>query len=131
MIRHIPKEDNEKSNTLAQQASGYNVAKKYFNIKKPMQIKAESLVLNELVRPVLETGLTAKGGGNCSSADKSNQKVEAMVQDWRMPIRTYLKDPGRGADRNIRCLAFKYILVGDELYRRITDDILLKCFGTD
>ena len=104
VIRHIPREDNEKANALAQQASGYNVTKKYFIIRKPMQIKAESLVLNELVRPVLETGLTAKGGGNCSSADKSNQKVEAVVQDWRMPIITYLKDPSRGADRNIRHL---------------------------
>ena len=96
-----------------------------------MQIKAESLVLNELVRPVLETGLTAKGGGNCSSADKSNQKVEAVVQDWRMPIITYLKDPGRGADRNIRHLAFKYNLVDDELYRRTANDVLLKCLDTD
>jgi hypothetical protein len=52
VIRHIPREDNEKANTLAQQASGYNVTKKYFNIRKPMRIKAESLVLDEPVRPV-------------------------------------------------------------------------------
>ena len=52
MIQHIPREDNEKANTLAQQASGYNVTKKYFNIRKPMRIKAESLVLDEPVRPV-------------------------------------------------------------------------------
>ena len=43
----------------------------------------------------------------------------------------YLKNPGRGAERNIRHLAFKYILVDDELYRRTADDILLKCLGTD
>ena len=109
-----------------------------------MQAKAELYVLNEPVRPVRETGLTAQtgltgqetgltaeGGESSSSAEISTQKIEAEVQDWRMPIITYLKDPGRGADRNIRCLAFKYILVDDELYRRITDDILLKCFGTD
>jgi len=42
-----------------------------------------------------------------------------------------LKDPGRGAKRNIRHLTFKYILVGDDLYRRTADDILLKCLGTD
>jgi len=28
-------------------------------------------------------------------------------------------------------LAFKYILVDDELYRRTADDVLLKCLGTD
>ena len=65
VIRHIPREDNEEANALAQQASGYNVTKKYFNIRKPMRIKAESLVLNELV------GLTAEGGVSSSSAEIS------------------------------------------------------------
>ena len=58
VIRHIPREDNEKANALAQQASGYNVTKEYFNVRKPMQIKSESLVLDEPVRLVTETGLT-------------------------------------------------------------------------
>ena len=49
-------------NTLAQQASGYNVTKKYYNIRKPMQMKAEFLVLDAPVRPVSETGLTAQTG---------------------------------------------------------------------
>ena len=48
-----------------------------------------------------------------------------------MPIISYLKDPSRGAERNIWCLAFKYILVDDELYRRTADDVLLKCLDTD
>ena len=115
------------------------MTKKYFNIRKPMQIKAESLVLDEPVRPVAETGLTAptgltghetgltaESGISSSSAKNSTQEVEAKVQDWRMPIMAYLKDPGRGAERNIQRLAFKYILVDDELYRRTVDDDLLK-----
>jgi len=52
VIRQISREDNEKANALAQQASGYNVTKKYFNIRKPMRIKVESLVLDEPVRPL-------------------------------------------------------------------------------
>ena len=48
-----------------------------------------------------------------------------------MPIISYLKDSSRGAERNIRHLAFKYILVEDELYRRTADDVLLKCLGID
>ena len=139
VIRHIPREENEKANTLVQQASSYNVTKKYFDIRKLMQIKAESLVLDEPVRSIAGTGLTAKtgligqetgliaeGGENCSSANKSDQKVKAKVQDWRMPIVTYLNDPGHGADRSIWHLAFKYILVDNELNRRTADDILLK-----
>ena len=48
-----------------------------------------------------------------------------------MSIITYFRDSDHGAVRSIRRLAFKYILVGDELYRRTADDILLKCLGTD
>ena len=65
------------------------------------------------------------------SAKISTQKVEAEVQDWRVPIIAYLKDPGRGAERNIRHLAFKYVLVDDELYHWTPDDVLLKCLGID
>ena len=107
------------------------MTKKYFNIRKPMWIKAKSLVQDEPVRPVAETGLTAEGGVNSNSAEIPTQKVEAEVQDWRVPIISYLKDPDCGAERSIRRIAFKYVLVDDDLYRRTADDILLKCLGTD
>ena len=67
-----------------------------------MRIKAESLVLDKPVWPVTETGLTAptgmtgpdtgltaEGGMNSNSAENSTQKVEAEVQDWRVPIMSY------------------------------------------
>ena len=53
------------------------------------------------------------------------------MQDWRMPIIKYLKDPGRGAERNIRRLAFKYILIDDEFFRRTAEDVLIKCLDSD
>ena len=62
IIKYIPREENGKANTLAQQASGYNVTKKYFNIRKPMQTKAEFLVLDTPVRPIGNIGLTAQTG---------------------------------------------------------------------
>src|SRR6185312_7093596 len=37
----------------------------------------------------------------------------------------------RGAERNIRRLAFKYILIDDKLYRRTAEDLLLKCLDSD
>ena len=46
----------------------------------------------------------------------------AEDQDWRFPIISYLKDPGRGAERNFRRAAFKYILIDGELYRRTAKD---------
>lgn len=44
---------------------------------------------------------------------------------------SYLRDPGRGAERNIRRLAFKYVLIDDEFYRRTAEDLLLKCLNLD
>ena len=117
VIRHIPRDSNQKANALAQQASGYNVTKKYFNMRKPMRATAELLVLDEPVRPDAPTGLTTQTGPetgltgqtaeNSESAATSNFKRKAEVADWRVPIVTYLKDPGHGAVRNIRRLVFK------------------------
>ena len=44
---------------------------------------------------------------------------------------SYLRDPSRGAERHIRRLAFKYVLIDDELYRRTAEDLLLKCLDSD
>jgi hypothetical protein len=138
VIRHIPRDSNKKANALAQQASGYNVTKKYFNMRKPMRARAELLVLDEPVRPDAPTGLTGPETGltgqiakNSNSADSSNSKGKAEVADWRVPVVIYLKEPSHGAERNIRCLAFKYILIDDELYHRTAKDVLLKCLGSD
>jgi len=138
VIRHIPRDSNQKANILAQQASGYNVTKKYFNMRNPMRATVELLVLDEPVRPDaptsptgLETGLTDRTAENSESAATSNSEGKADVADWRVPIVTYLKDSGHGAERNIRRLAFKYILIDDELYRQTAEDILLKCLDSD
>ena len=109
-----------------------------------MQTKAEFLVLDTPVRPVSETGLTAQTGltgpetgltGDAAdgfgSVKKDDSIISAEVQDWRIPLMSYLRDPGRGAERNIRRLAFKYVLIDDELYRRTAEDLLLKCLDSD
>ena len=77
IIKHIPREENGKEITLAQQASGYNVTKKYFNIRKPIQTKAEFLVLDAPVRPVSETSLTSDDAGNPNSAVKDDLVIKA------------------------------------------------------
>ena len=104
-----------------------------------MQMIAELQFLDEPVKPVDATGLTAPTGltspktgltdqtaGNTNSAMK-----KAEDQDWRVPIISYLKDPGCGAERNIRRAAFKYVLIDNELYRRTAEDLLLKCLDSD
>ena len=103
-------------------------------MRKPMRVTAELLVLDEPVRPDAPTGLTAQTGQTAEdseSAIASNSKGKAEVADWRVPIVTYLKVPGHGTERNIRRLAFKYILIDNELYRQTAKDVLLKCLDSD
>ena len=104
-----------------------------------MQIEAELQVLDEPVKPVDSTGLTAQTGQTgpetgltTQPAENTDSAVErAEDQDWTVPIIFYLKDPGRGAEKNIRRAAFKYVLIDNELYRRTAEDFLLKCLDSD
>jgi hypothetical protein len=51
------------------------------------------------------------------------------VFDWRAPIINYLCNPSVRTDRIVRHIAFKYVLIDDELYRRTIGDVLLRCLG--
>jgi hypothetical protein len=53
------------------------------------------------------------------------------VFDWRTPLIAHLHNPNIGTNRNIRHMAFKYVLIDDELYRRTPSDVFLKCLGPD
>jgi hypothetical protein len=57
--------------------------------------------------------------------------VGADLYDWRTPLLAYLCDPSAKVDKSVRRSAFKYMLHNDELYRRTTEDLLLKCLGSD
>ena len=76
-------------------------------MRKPMRATAELLVLDEPVRPdaptslTAQTGLTGQTAENSESVATSNSKGKAEVADWRVPVVTYLKDPGHGVERNI------------------------------
>jgi hypothetical protein len=56
---------------------------------------------------------------------------EATAIDWRTPIINYLRNPSVRTDRNVRRIAFKYVLMSDDLYHRSVNDVLLKCLGLD
>jgi ribonuclease HI len=51
VIYHVSREENPKANSLAQQASGYNVQKRNFHEWKPMFSEAEGYILEEPVQP--------------------------------------------------------------------------------
>jgi hypothetical protein len=62
VIYHVPREENPKANTLAQQASGYNVQKRNFQERKPMFSEAEGYILEEPVQPPPPAGETEYPG---------------------------------------------------------------------
>jgi len=65
-------------------------------------------------QPILEVFLSAIG-----------------ANDWRKEIIDYLKDASKKVERRVRFQATKYVLLGNELYYRTVDGILLRCLGDD
>jgi ribonuclease HI len=135
VIYHVPWEESLKANSLAHQAYGYNVQKRNFQERKPVFGEAEGYVLEDPVLPPAQAGQTGypgqiapsgrlnrPSGGNPASATVSSMIVEDEVGDWRTPLVKYLQDPKSMSDRKVRRWALKFILDGDELYRRTADD---------
>ncbi|KAK1682430.1 hypothetical protein QYE76_043278 [Lolium multiflorum] len=62
--------------------------------------------------------------------DGSDVQVQFLDQDdWRADIFNYWKDPARGAPKRIRYKAMKYVLIGDAMFYRTLEGLLLKCLG--
>src|SRR6185312_2539155 len=76
VIRHIPRDSNKKANALSQQASGYDVTKKYFNMRKQIRATAELLVLDEPVRPDTLTGLITQTSLTGSETGLTGRPIE-------------------------------------------------------
>jgi hypothetical protein len=111
VIYHVPREENPKANALAQQASGYNVQKRYFQERKPIFGEAEGYVLEDPVQLPPQVGQTGypgqtaplvrsdhPSGCNPTSATVSSKIVEDKVGYWRTPLVKYLKDPKSMSD---------------------------------
>jgi hypothetical protein len=70
-------------------------------------------------------------GSNPALATISSKTIDDEVDDWRKPLTEYLQTPKGTTDRQVRWWTLKFILDNGELYRRTTDDLLLKCLGPD
>jgi hypothetical protein len=59
--------------------------------------------------------------------DGSNHHVHLLDQgDWTADIFNYLKDSARGAPKRIRYKAMRYVLIGDYMFYRTLEGLLLK-----
>jgi hypothetical protein len=65
----------------------------------------------------------------------AHESVEASGKDdlvpryWRYSIRECIMSPSSVKDRKVRRQALQYTVVGDELYKRTMDGVLLMCLG--
>jgi ribonuclease HI len=65
--------------------------------------------------------------GHKAVADGADLQVHLLEQgDWRADIFKYLKDLARGAPKKILYKAMKYVLIGDDMFYRTLEGLLLK-----
>jgi ribonuclease HI len=72
--------------------------------------------------------LVQKASGYKAITNKADFLVQFLeTGDWRADIFNYLKDLARGAPRRIRYKAMKYVLIGDDMFYKTLEGLLLKC----
>ncbi|XP_058202905.1 uncharacterized protein LOC131317365 [Rhododendron vialii] len=52
-----------------------------------------------------------------------------LFDDWRIPIKRFLENPNEKTDRNIKQRTINYIILGDDLFRKSSDEVLLLCIA--
>jgi ribonuclease HI len=74
--------------------------------------------------------LSQMASGYKAVAHGTDHQVHLLDQgDWRADIFNYLKDSARGAQKRIRYKAMRYVLIGDDMFYRTLEGLLLKCLG--
>jgi ribonuclease HI len=74
--------------------------------------------------------LAQKASGYKAIPDKADFPVQFLkTGDWRADIFNYLKDPAQGAPKRIRYKTINYVLMGDDMFYRTLEGLLLKCLG--
>ena len=56
---------------------------------------------------------------------------DQVVDDWRIEIAGYLRNPSQKVSRKLRDKALKYVLLDDQLYHKSLDGVLLKCLSQE
>jgi hypothetical protein len=74
--------------------------------------------------------LAQMASGCKAVAEGADLQVHLLEQgDWRADIFNYLKDPARGTPKRIRYKTMKYVLIGDDMFYRTLEGLLLECLG--
>ncbi|KAG5524810.1 hypothetical protein RHGRI_031467 [Rhododendron griersonianum] len=107
-FQHVLRIQNDEANQMAQIASGVKIPEG--NNERVIRVQKRFLPF---------------------SIERDEYKLEAMTidisNDWRIPINRYLTNPNEKVDRTIRCRAINYVVLGNNLYRKTSDGLLLLC----
>ncbi|XP_058725923.1 uncharacterized protein LOC131597233 [Vicia villosa] len=120
-IRHIPRRENQEANDLAQEASEY----KKNEDEEPIQVrdKVRAIVLSSSNPSIIKLNVV----------DAENFEIliveNGKENDWRQPLVEYLRNPTGSTDRKIKYRALNFVLIENELFKKMAEGILLKCLG--
>ncbi|XP_024630434.2 uncharacterized protein [Medicago truncatula] len=130
-IRHIPRMENQAANDLAQRASGYKIPKD--QMQEPIEIRNRRNSMDLFSGKSLTPKLGGTEAGQMSI--KGTDFVQIFVindlneNDWRKPIIKYLENPDGTTCRKVKYRALSYVIMGNELFKKTSEGILLKCLG--
>ncbi|XP_058217034.1 uncharacterized protein LOC131327929 [Rhododendron vialii] len=69
------------------------------------------------------------------SEEREKDRLDVLVidvsDDWMDPIKNYLLNPNEKVERIVKCRSINYVLLGQDLYRRTSDGLLLLCVSKD
>ncbi|KAK2444268.1 protein NYNRIN [Trifolium repens] len=146
---HVPRIENQEANDLAQIASGYKMSKATFEelIEIKDKLISNSPVNDELSMPKHLGADEFNFQENFENFENENfnlQNVDLHVKSfvteifvidnlsdtgWRKPIVKYLENPSGITDRKTKYRALSYTIIGNELFKKTPEGILLKCLS--
>jgi hypothetical protein len=111
--------------------SGYKVSK--YQGHEPIEIRNKRSLKES---PLKKLSIPKFGGIEASHKHIQGMNlVEILVinnltdDDWRKPIVNYLENPDGTTCRKIKYRALSYVIVGNELFKKTPEGVLLKCLS--
>ncbi|KAK2362505.1 hypothetical protein QL285_087565 [Trifolium repens] len=155
-IQHVPRIENQEANDLAQIASGYKVSKETFEqlievkdklvssesfdekLSMPKHLGADEHSFQENLENFENFDTVEQfESSNLQNIDMHFERFATEIfvidnlsdTDWRKPIVKYLEDPTGITDRKTKYKALSYTIIGNELFKKTPEGVLLKCLS--
>ncbi|KAM2239370.1 hypothetical protein ACFXTI_008928 [Malus domestica] len=131
-FEHMSRIHNTDADELAQIASGAQLLRGKLGREIPVLRRLYSALVNQQVLRrdnVIRTRVMSLPSLLDRQDPINVYAIEAIPDDWRMPIMRYLDNPNGKHDRKTRVHATNYVVYQNELYRKGEDGLLLLCLG--